>query len=115
MHSFRLVVNCSKNREISMKLAKRILAGTLLMVIPSVALAQQQALTGTVTTIDRISGTIGIQQAQGGTVGSSSGGATEQFKVAPGALDKVHAGDRVTFSVSDSGGGKKTITKIESQ
>ncbi len=96
-----------------MKLAKRILAGSLLMVIPSVALAQQ-ALTGTVTTIDRISGTIGIQQAQGGTVGASSGGATEQFKVSPGALEKVHAGDRVTFSVSDSGG-KKTITKIESQ
>jgi Cu/Ag efflux protein CusF len=96
-----------------MKLAKRILAGSLLMVIPSVALAQQ-ALTGTVTTIDRISGTIGIQQAQGGTVGASSGGATEQFKVAPGALEKVHAGDRVTFSVSESGG-KKTITKIESQ
>ena len=53
-------------------------------------------------------------KAQGGTVGASSGGATEQFKVAPGALEKVHAGDRVTFSVSESGG-KKTITKIESQ
>jgi Cu/Ag efflux protein CusF len=96
-----------------MNLAKMMLAGATLAAIPSVALAQQ-ALTGTVTTIDRISGTIGIQQAQGGTVGASSGGATEQFKVSPGALEKVHAGDRVTFSVSESGG-KKTITKIESQ
>jgi Cu/Ag efflux protein CusF len=96
-----------------MNLAKMMLAGAMLAAIPSVALAQQ-ALTGTVTTIDRISGTIGIQQAQGGTVGASSGGATEQFKVSPGALEKVHAGDRVTFSVSESGG-KKTITKIESQ
>jgi Cu/Ag efflux protein CusF len=97
-----------------MKLAKRILAGSMLMVIPSVTLAQQ-ALTGTVTTIDRISGTIGIQQAQGGTVGAGSGGATEQqFKTPAGALDKLHAGDKVTFSATESGG-KKTITKIESQ
>jgi Cu/Ag efflux protein CusF len=97
-----------------MKLAKRILACSMLMVIPSATLAQQ-ALTGTVTTIDRISGTIGIQQVQGGTVGASSGGATEQqFKAPEGALDKLHAGDRVTFSVGESGG-KKTITKIESE
>jgi hypothetical protein len=47
-------------------------------------------------------------------VGASSGGATDQFKAPSGALEKVHAGDRVTFSVSDSGD-KKTITKIESQ
>jgi Cu/Ag efflux protein CusF len=97
-----------------MKLAKWILAGSMLMVIPSAALAQQ-ALTGTVITIDRISGTIGIQQAQSGTVGAGSGGATEQeYKVPEGSLENVHAGDRVTFSVSESGG-KKTITKIESK
>ena len=97
-----------------MKHARFILAGSLLMLIPSLTWAQQ-ALTGTVTTIDRINGTIAIQQTQGGTVGASSGGATEQqFKAPDGALEKVHAGDRVTFSVSESGG-KKTITKIESQ
>jgi Cu/Ag efflux protein CusF len=97
-----------------MKHAKLILAGSLLMLIPAVASAQQ-ALTGTVTTVDRINGTIAIQQTQGGTVGASSGGATEQqFKAPDGSLDKLHAGDRVTFSVSESGG-KKTITKIESQ
>jgi Cu/Ag efflux protein CusF len=97
-----------------MKLAKRILACSMLMVIPSMALAQQ-ALTGTITTIDRISGTIGIQQVQGGTVGAGSGGATEQqFKAPEGALEKLHAGDKVTFSVGESGG-KKTITKIQSE
>ena len=97
-----------------MKHAKLILAGSLLMLIPSVTSAQQ-ALTGTVTTIDRISGTIAIQQAQDSTVGASTGGATEQqFKAPDGSLDKLHAGDRVTFSVSESGG-KKTITKIESK
>jgi Cu/Ag efflux protein CusF len=97
-----------------MNLAKMMLAGAMLAAVPSVILAQQ-SLTGTVTTIDRISGTVGIQQVQGGTVGAGSGGATEQqFKAPEGALEKLHAGDKVTFSVSESGG-KKTITKIESQ
>jgi Cu/Ag efflux protein CusF len=97
-----------------MKLAKLVLAGAMLTLIPAVTLAQQ-ALTGTVTTIDRISGTIGIRQTQSGTVGGSAGGATEQqFKAPQGSLEKIHAGDRVNFSVSESGG-KNTITKIESQ
>jgi Cu/Ag efflux protein CusF len=97
-----------------MKLAKLLLTGSLLMGLPVLASAQQ-ALTGTITTIDRISGTVGIQQVQGGTVGASSGGATEQqFKAPEGALEKLHAGDKVTFSVTESGG-KKTITKIESE
>jgi hypothetical protein len=100
-----------QSREISMRLAKMILAGSLLTVISSVALAQQ-ALTGTVTTINRISGTITIQQTQSGTVGANTAGATEQFKVQAGMLDTVHAGDRVTYSVSETGG-TKTITKLE--
>jgi Cu/Ag efflux protein CusF len=97
-----------------MQLAKRILVGSMLMAIPSMALAQQ-SLTGTVITIDRISGTIGIQQQQSGTVGAGSGGATQQeYKAPEGLLENVHAGDRITFSVGESGG-KKTITKIESK
>ena len=84
------------------------------LLIPAVASAQQ-ALKGTVTTIDRISGTIGIQQMQSGTVGAGTGGATEQqFKAPDGALDKLHAGDKVTFSFGESGG-KKIIAKIERQ
>jgi Cu/Ag efflux protein CusF len=102
-----------ENREISMKLARMVLAGAMLTVISSVALAQQ-ALTGTVTTIDRISGTIAIQQTQSGTVGANAGGAAEQFKAQEGQLDTVHVGDKVSFSVSETGG-KKTITKIERQ
>ena len=97
-----------------MKLAKLVVTGALLIGMPSLASAQQ-TLTGTVTTIDRISGTIAIQQKQSGTVGSSAGGAIEQqFKASDDLLEKVHAGDRVTVSVTDSGG-KKTVTKIESQ
>jgi hypothetical protein len=97
-----------------MNLAKMMLAGAMLVAVPSVTLAQQP-LTGTITTIDRISGIIVIRQTPNGTVGASGGGATEQQLKAPAALlDTVHAGDKVTVSVSESGG-KKTITKIDRQ
>jgi Cu/Ag efflux protein CusF len=96
-----------------MRLAKMVLTGSMLAVISSVALAQQ-ALTGMVTTIDRINGTIAIQQTQSGTVGANTGGATEQYKVQGGLLNTLHAGDKVSFSVSETGG-TKTITKLEKQ
>ena len=93
---------------------KIVLAGSAaLALVSSVALAQQ-ALTGTVTQINRISGTIVIQQTQGGTVGASSGGAAQEFKVQGPSLDTLHAGDKVTFSATDTGG-TKTITKLEKQ
>ena len=95
-----------------MNLAKLMLAGAMLAAIPSVTLAQQ-SLTGTITGIDRLNGTIAIQQTQSGTVGESGAGATE-FKAPVGLLDTVHAGDRIAFSVSEVGG-KKTITKIDQQ
>jgi Cu/Ag efflux protein CusF len=107
------IIDRPKTERSSMRLAKMILAGSLFTVISSVALAQQ-ALTGTVTTIDRINGTVAIQQAPSGTVGANSGGVTEQYKVQGASLDTLHAGDKVTFSVSESGG-KKTITKFEKQ
>jgi hypothetical protein len=95
-----------------MNLAKMIFAGAMLVAIPSLALAQQ-SLTGTISTIYRLNGTIGIQQGQSGTVGSGSGGATEQEYKAPGGLlENVHAGDKITFTASEIGG-KKTITKID--
>ena len=96
-----------------MRLAKMVLAGSMLTVISSVALAQQ-ALTGMVTTVNRINGTIAIQQTPSGTVGASTGGATEQFKVQDGLLNTLHAGDKVTYSFSETGG-TKTITKLEKQ
>ncbi len=97
-----------------MKLTKMMLAGVMLAAVPSVTLAQQ-SLTGTITMIDRINGTIAIRQTQGGTVGANGGGATEQqFKAPVEMMDSVHAGDKVTLSVSDNGS-KKTITKIDRQ
>jgi Cu/Ag efflux protein CusF len=95
-----------------MRPAKTILAGLMLTVIGSAALAQQ-ALKGTVTQIDRINATIVVQQTQDGTVGAG-GGPTEQFKLQGAMLETLHAGDKVSFSASDSGG-TKTITKIEKQ
>ena len=97
-----------------MTLAKTVLAGSMLAIISSVTLAQQAPLTGTLTMVDRISGTVTIQQTQSGTVGASAGGAGEQFKAQAGMLTTLHAGDKVTFSVSETGG-TKTITKIEKQ
>ena len=97
-----------------MNLTRMILAGAMLAAVPSMTLAQQSS-TGTVTTIDRLNGTIAIRQAPSGTVGANGGGATEQqFKAQGGLLDTVHAGDKITFTVSDVGG-KKTITKIDRQ
>ena len=104
-----------------MKSAKIVLAGfAALTLFSSVTLAQQPTTgtpavttgTGTVTTIDRIRGSIGIRPTQEGTVGANTGGADTQFKLQGGSLDALHAGDRVTFSATEAGG-VKTITKID--
>jgi hypothetical protein len=96
-----------------MRHAKTILAACMLTIISSAALAQQPQ-TGTITTVDRINGTIAIQQTPSGTVGASGGGATEQFKIQGGPLEKLHAGDKVTYSVSGTGEAR-TITAIDKQ
>jgi Cu/Ag efflux protein CusF len=98
-----------------MKIAKIILAGTAALTIIGSAALAQQALTGTVTKIDRINGIIAIQQTQSGTTGANTGGAAEEFKAQGGlSLDALHAGDRVTFSAAETGG-IKTITKFQKQ
>jgi Cu/Ag efflux protein CusF len=98
--------------EYSMKMAGMIMAAaTALSIVGTSALAQQTR-TGMVTRIDRISGTVSIQDAPDGTVGAGTG-ATEEFKIQDGArLNDLHAGDRVTFAVSETAG-TKTITKID--
>jgi len=96
-----------------MRMIKLILA-TAIVVISSGALAQQ-ALTGSVTKVDEASGTIAIQPIQGGTVGAGSAGAAEEFKVQDGLLfNAVKPGDKVSVTVTDSGGVKR-ITKLEKQ
>jgi Cu/Ag efflux protein CusF len=98
-----------------MKIATIILAGTAALTIISSAALAQQALTGTVTKVDRINGSVAIKQTQSGTVGANTGGAAEEFKAQAGlSLDTLHAGDKVTFSASETGG-IKTITKFQTQ
>jgi Cu/Ag efflux protein CusF len=98
-----------------MKIAKIILAGTAALNIISSAALAQQALTGTVTKVDRINRTVAIQQTQSGTVGANTGGAAEEFKAQEGlSLDKLHAGDKVTFSATETSG-IKTITRFQEQ
>jgi Cu/Ag efflux protein CusF len=98
-----------------MKIAKIILAGTVVLTLIGSAALAQQALTGTVTAIDRINRSVAIRQTQSGTVGANTGGAAEEFKVQNGlSLDDLHAGDRVSFSASETGG-VKTVTKFQAQ
>jgi Cu/Ag efflux protein CusF len=95
------------------KIANIILA-TAIVVISSAALAQQ-AFTGSVTKIDEANGKITIQQTQSGTVGTSTGGAAEDFKVQDGLLfNALQPGDKVVFTATEVGG-VKTITKLEKQ
>jgi hypothetical protein len=74
----------------------------------------QQALTGTVTQVDRINRTVAIKLTQSGTTEANNGGATEEFKAQDSSLDTFHAGDKVTFSATETGG-INTITKLQNQ
>ena len=97
-----------------MKAAGFALAGAVAIgALLSPALAQQ-TLSGIVTKIDRLNGTIAIRQVQDGTVGSSDSGTAQEFKV-PDAkqLETFHAGDRVDFSVAEGNGDVKTISTLK--
>jgi hypothetical protein len=107
-----------------MKMAKIMLAGLAAVTFASAASAQQ-AMTGTVTRIDRLDGVIAIQlqktPTQSGTVGANSGsaktdGPAEELKtkIQGNLLNVLHAGDRVKFSLTEAGG-TKTITNVERQ
>jgi Cu/Ag efflux protein CusF len=98
-----------------MKIASILLAGTLAFTIGSAASAED-AQTGLVTQLNRLTGTISIKRVQTGTVGANTVGAAEDFKVKDGlSTDNLHAGDRISFQAADKNG-VKTLTgfKIES-
>ncbi|MBR0994961.1 copper-binding protein [Bradyrhizobium japonicum] len=74
-------------------------------------------MTGLVMRVDRLNGTISIQQTQKGTVGGSAGGAgaLQEYKTKDAAmLDAVHAGDRVNYSATETNG-TGTLTKLQKQ
>ncbi|WP_249779556.1 copper-binding protein [Bradyrhizobium sediminis] len=120
IRSWWLISGGANLPEGSMKIAKIalkiVLASSAALALTSSATLAQQATTGTgmITVLDRIHGTVAIRQAPSGTVGASNGGVVTEFKVKGVSLDAVHAGDRVTFSATETGG-IKTITKIEKQ
>jgi Cu/Ag efflux protein CusF len=98
-----------------MKIATILSAGIAALTITGSAALAQQAMTGTITGINRLNDTIAIQQTQSGTVGANVGSAGEEFKVQKGlSLEDLHAGDKVSFSVSETGG-SKTVTKLQRQ
>jgi hypothetical protein len=108
-----------------MRLAGTILAGVVLAAISSAAPAQSTPPTqetppppgtqkGLVKVVNRLNGTIAIQEVQSGTAGANATGATEQFKIGHKLSESVHAGDKVKFSVSEANGAK-TVTKIEAE
>ena len=98
-----------------MKTAKAIFAGAALTLLACSGAVAQQSMTGTISKVDEASGKVAIQLAQGGTVGASSGAAPEEFKVQDGLLfNAIKPGDKVRFTVTDTGG-VKTITKLEKQ
>jgi hypothetical protein len=102
-----------------MKMTGIILAGCAAFIALGSAASAQQGLTGTVTRIDRLDGTISVQlqkpQGKGDTVGANTGAPEElKTKVQGNLLNTLHAGDRVKFSLTDTNGGK-TITDLERQ
>ncbi len=110
-----------------MKSSTTLLAGTAgVAMLVSVAFAQDQAgkdqskdqgkdLTGQVTRVNRLDNTIAVRPIQNGTVGANSAGSEQQYKVKDGvSLEDLHAGNRITYSLSESGGAK-TITKFKVQ
>jgi hypothetical protein len=109
---FRVLTLTILNREASMGPTRIVLAGVAAMGLFMSVAAAEQSMSGMITKIDRLNGIVAIQQTQSGTVGANSGGATD-FKVQDaGALENVHAGDRVTFTTGDDA---KIIIKLEKQ
>lgn len=96
-----------------MKIAGMILAAAVAVGIAEAPAFAQQTQTGMVTRIDRIAGTVSIRPIQEGTVGAATDHAAEEFRMRDAArLNDLHAGDRVSYAVSDAPG-TKTIVKID--
>jgi hypothetical protein len=98
-----------------MKIASILLAGTLVLGV-SGAVSAEDAQTGLVTQLNRLTNTISIKRVQTGTVGANVSNPAEQFRVKDGlSTDNLHAGDRISFQSADKNG-VQTLTgfKIES-
>src|SRR5262245_21894899 len=96
----------------SMNIAKLVFAGTAALVLVGPVAFAQEDLKGQITQVNRLNNTVAIRPIQDGTVGANSTGGEQQFKVKDGvSLEDLHAGNRITYSVTETGG-VKTITKF---
>lgn len=90
-----------------------IFAGAALIAVLASGAYAADDMTGMITGINRLNGTVSIQQMQSGTVGASGGGAAQEFKAKDaGMLEAVHVGDRVSYATTEAGG-TKTLTKLQ--
>jgi Cu/Ag efflux protein CusF len=104
-----------ESRENAMKIATFLLAGTATLTLLGSAAFAQDDLKGQVTQVNRLNNTVAIRPIQDGTVGANTVGSEQQFKVKDGvSLEDLHAGNRITYSVTETGG-TKTITKFKVQ
>ncbi len=98
-----------------MKHTTLVLAATAILTFAGSAAFAQDDLKGQVTQVNRLNNTVAIRPIQDGTVGANTAGSEQQFKVKEGvSLEDLHAGNRVTYSVTDSGGAKM-LTKFKVQ
>ncbi len=98
-----------------MRIAEIISVGVAVVIVTSFSALAQQPHLGLITEVNRLNNTVAIRNIQMGTVGANGTGPSEAFKVPSNiSLEKIHAGDRVSYFASESEG-TKTITKIDRQ
>ena len=104
-----------ESRETAMKRTKLVLAGAVTLILTSSGALAQDDLSGQVTQVNRLNNTVAIRPIQNGTVGANTAGSEQQFKVKDGvSLEDLHAGNHITYSVTETGG-TKTLTKFKVQ
>ncbi len=97
-----------------MRHAPTILASAMILGAALAPASAQDTATGVLTKVDRINGTVAIRKIESGTVGANAAEPVEYKVQDRAALEAVHAGDRVTYSASESGGAR-TISKLQRQ
>jgi Cu/Ag efflux protein CusF len=98
-----------------MKHTKLVLAATAILTLAGTVAFAEDDLRGQVTQVNRLNNTVAIRPIQEGTVGANTAGSEQQFKVKDGvSLEDLHAGNRITYSVTDNGG-TRTVTKFKVQ
>jgi hypothetical protein len=105
-----------------MKLTTLVLAGTAAFIVAgATASAEDQSTkpngqqSGQVTLVNRLNNTIAVRPIQDGTVGANAAGSAQEFKVKDGvSLENLHAGNRINYSVTESGG-TRMITNFTKQ